>query len=81
MVSALETDLHAVFEYALTGLELDQTGGTRALDAYHAAASNLRYIMNMLIDSQDPLLWSEACRQIQVALEERIQVINSKALP
>lgn len=83
MISTLESELLAVFEYALTGLEYDQTtGDIRALDAYHAAASNLQYIISMLSDSQNPLLWSEvtsnlwseACRQIQAALDERLQV-------
>lgn len=74
MASVLEAELHTAFDYALTALELDQSGA-RSLEAYHAAASQMRYISNMLIDGQDPLLWSEACRQIQGALEGRIQVL------
>lgn len=73
MASVLEAELQTAFDYALTALELDQ-GGAHCLEAYHAAASQMRYITNMLIDGQDPLLWSEACRQIQAALEGRIQV-------
>ena len=73
MASVLEAELQTAFDYALTALELDQSGA-RCLESYHAAASQIRYITNLLIDGRDPLLWSEACHHIHAALEGRIQV-------
>ena len=73
MASVLEIELQTALDHALTALELDQSGA-HCLDSYHAAASQLRYIINMLIDGQDPLLWAEACHQIYAALDGRIEV-------
>ena len=72
----LQNELQGLLEQALTALELDQEGCSpvATVSAYAAAASRLRYVTDSLLSEQDPLLWTEACRQVQAVLEDRIQV-------
>ena len=75
MAASLEEHLQTVLESALTGLELDQSGNTFAAQlAYSSALSCLVYCTDNLLGDQAPLVWLEACHQVQTVLANRIQV-------
>ena len=74
MAAGLEEHLQTVLENALTGLEMDQSGNTFAAQlAYRSAMSCLSYCADNLLSEQDPMVWLEACRQVQAVLADRIQ--------
>ena len=74
----MEEHLQAVLEHALTGLEMDQSGNTIAAQlAYQSALSCMAYVTDNLISQNDPLVWLEACCQVQSVLADRIQARRS----
>ncbi len=74
----LAEHLQTVLESALTGLEMDQSGNTfAALLMYRSALSCLTYCTDSLLSEQHPMVWLEACRQVQAVLEDRIQAWES----
>ncbi len=78
MAAILVENLQTVLESALTGLEMDQSGNTfAALLTYRSALSGLTYCTDSLLTEQDPMVWLEACRQVQAVLEDRIQARES----
>ena len=67
-----------VLDHALTGLEMDGSGNAFAAQlAYQSALSCLAYITDNLLRGDDPLVWLEACRQVQAVLADRIQARRS----
>ena len=74
MAGVLAEHLQTVLESALTGLEMDQSGNTfAALLTYRSALSCLTHCTDSLLSEQHPMVWLEACRQVQAVLEDRIQ--------
>ena len=81
MAAILAEHLQTVLESALTGLEMDQSRNTfAALLTYRSALSCLTYCTDSLLNEQHPMVWLEACRQVQVVLEDRIQARESLRL-
>ena len=74
MAAILAEHLQTVLDSALTGLEMDQSGNAfAALLTYRSALSCLTYCTDSLLSEQHPMVWLEACRQVQAVLEDRIQ--------